>query len=218
MDDVRLSELIDRVVDNACTEVEALRLRELLRESPRARALYWECMHRHAMIGELLREKRGMGMALVDFRAARRRRLRRSWMLVAAGAAALLLAAVGALALLGGREAVGEGKAGRLLASSALHTSGQQLEYGQELRTLWEQPLEVRLADESRMQVGEESVVSVPRRRRVELGDEGLIDPPARKSHPVGQRADHIGDARLSPLLCLRSVVHSPYSAAVKSE
>ncbi len=174
MDELRLAELIDRVVDNACTEAEALRLRDILRESVRARSLYWECMHQHALIGQLLREKRGMGMALVEVRASRRRGLRRSWLLVAAGAAALLVAAAGSLALLGGREAVGEGKAGRLLASSALHRSGQQLEYGQELRTLWEEPLEVCLADESRMEVGEESVVAVPRRRRVELRAGGV--------------------------------------------
>ncbi|MHC4916529.1 MAG: FecR domain-containing protein [Planctomycetota bacterium] len=173
MDSARLVELFDRVVDGICSDSDAARLRDALLESAEARRAYWTEMYRHAFIGELLREKRGVSMAVGEKRAWRRGGLRRSWMLVAAGAAAMLLVAVGIRPFLSGPR-VAEGKAGSLLAASALHHEGQQLEYGQVVRTLWEKPLEVQLADESRLSLCEESAVSVPKRRRVELRSGGV--------------------------------------------
>ncbi len=170
MDELRLLDLLDALVDGALDDAGRAELEELLLDSAEARRVYWEYLRQHAMVRELLMEKGGSRLALgAAGRAPAVRRPKRLLIAfaVAAAAAAVLIAAVPHLFSTPPRSK--PSVAGQLTADSVLNQARYPLAYGQPIRTLWDDPVEVRLADESVLTVSPESCVSVPERRRVKL-------------------------------------------------
>ncbi len=101
----RLDELVDAHVDGALTPEERAELETLLKDSADARRAFWEGIHRHVMIGDLLEEARGRDLARESLPARRRpskhriralaaRKSNTAWIFAAAAAALVALAAV----------------------------------------------------------------------------------------------------------------------------
>ena len=63
MDHARLLELFDAYLDQRLDEAGRASLNAVLRSSPAACRLFWESVHQHALLGELLAEARGRQLA-----------------------------------------------------------------------------------------------------------------------------------------------------------
>ncbi|MFQ3649020.1 MAG: FecR domain-containing protein [Gemmataceae bacterium] len=66
MMDPRLLDLLDRYVENRLCESERRELSDRLRSSPEACRLFWDYVHQHAMLSELMAEQVGRALACTE--------------------------------------------------------------------------------------------------------------------------------------------------------
>lgn len=93
MDAARLSDLLDKYVENDLVNGDRAELESLLKASPEARRYFWSYLHQHALLRKLMAEARGRTLAAGVGRKEAGRRF------LVASAASLVLAVAGVLLL-----------------------------------------------------------------------------------------------------------------------